>query len=281
MSKPRYFVALPGGASHVATICGAAMALRDACEVPGWSGVSAGFLVALLAAFGALDRAPALMTEMLQHNRVLDIKPPDGNLGLCAWHVIPELVDHVLGKNVEMGEAVSALVGVATNADTAEPMYFSKAHTPRVLCRDVARATSALVPLASMVMVPSLGTALSPDIRMFYDGGFTDNLPDHVFDGSLEPTIAVRLHAGTEIVRVSTFDRDPGAALKQALAVVRAVTFAQSQRKSARRDVDGRVCDLHPVGSGLDFDLTPAVTAARVAQGRVDAVTMLAMMAAS
>lgn len=268
MTKPRAFFAFPGGASHVATEAGAALGLLDELEPAGASGVSAGFLVAVLVAFGLIDKAPALLTKMLQKNRVLDLKHPDGNLGLCAWNVVPELVDELLGPNARMGDSPIPLVGVVTNADTGRPLYLSKKHAPKVLVRDVARATSAILPLASMVTMPSMGTDMSPDRRLFYDGGFVDNLPDHVFDARPEPTISMTLGTDDSIIRVPSFDVDAKAALLQALAVVRAVTFAQSQRKSRRAHVDGVHINLHAVGSGLDFNLTSEVIAARIARGR-------------
>ncbi len=268
MDKPRAFFAFPGGASHCSTIAGAALGLCDELEPAGCSGVSAGFLVAVLVAFGKLDQAPALLTKMLQKNRVLDIKHADGNLGLCAWQVVPDLVDELLGPNVRMGDSPIPLVGVVTSADTGRPLYLSKKHAPKVLVRDVARATSAIVPLASMVTMPSMGTDLSPDRRLFFDGGFTDNLPDHVFDVRPEPTISLSLGADDSIVRVPTFAVEANAGFLQAMAVVRAVTFAQCQRKSRRADVDGVHVNLHAVGSGLDFNLTSEVIAARIARGR-------------
>lgn len=264
--RPRFFCALPGGASHAATIAGGAIALDDEGDVVGWSGVSAGFLIALLGAFGRLKEAPFLLERMLQNNRVLDIGGVDGDLGLCEWNVIPQLVDDVLGKGVTMGQAITPLVGVVTNADTGRPLYISKRDHPDVLVRDVARATSALVPLASLVPIPSLGTAVSPDVRLFFDGGFVDNLPDHVFAEHREPTVSLSLVPDVDdIVRVRPFQQDAKAALHQAIAVARSITYAQAQRKNPRSD--GAHVAIKAFGSGLNFDLSPESTLQRVSNG--------------
>lgn len=251
------FAALPGGASHVASIAGAASALDLHADVLGWAGVSAGFLVAVMHAFGKAEKLPGLLTTMLAANRVLDVWP-DGRLGLCEWKVIPTLVDEVLGRGVRLGDALTPLVGVVTSADTGQPVYLSKRDTPNVLVSEACRASSAIHPLAPFVPVPSLGTVMSPDVRLFIDGGFTDNLPDHVFDHQIERTVSVALNVD-ESSRVR-----PGDALAQCLAVMRAVTFSQSQRKSRRHTIN---VDIEAQGSGLDFDLTPTEVQARFARG--------------
>lgn len=275
MSRGRCNVALPGGASHVATIAGAALQLDQDHDVVGWSGVSAGFLVALLAAFGELHQAPALMEQFLRRNRVLDFNGVDGNIGACAWRAIPDLVDDVLGDGVKMGDALVPLYGVVTSADTREPVYLSSKVTPNVLVSEVARATSAIVPLARMVPIPSLGTELSPDVRLFFDGGYVDNLPDDVFDFAPAPTVAVRLRHRSGIVRVR--EGDP---LAQALAIAGAVTFAACQRKSRRRDHDGIVVDVDAIGSGFDFDLSINEVRQRIKSGRAGVVAAQEKLAA-
>jgi predicted acylesterase/phospholipase RssA len=272
MTKPLAFVALPGGASHVATIAGAAEALDERVDVIGWAGVSAGFLVAALAAFGELHQMRHLLEKMLQKNRVLDIRP-DGKLGICAWEVIPALVDEIVGADARLSDAKVPLCGVVTSADTCSPMYLSSWATPNVLVRELARATSAIHPLAPFVPIPSLGTERSPDIRLFIDGGFTDNLPDHVFDARPSaPTISVSLKAPDNLVRVREGDH-----IGQAVAVVGAVTFAQGRRKTRRSD--GVVVDVDANGSGLDFDLSLEEIRHRVASGRLGVLRSPALQA--
>lgn len=266
--RRRLFFVFPGGASHVATEVGAARAVDEAddIDVAGAAGVSAGFLTAVLLAFGKLDKAPALLTKMLQHNRVLDWNGVDGDLGLCAWKVIPQLVDDLLGEGTRMGDSPIPLVGVATHADSATPFYFSKLHTPNVLVRDVARVTSAIMPLAPPNAVPSLGTELSPSIDLFYDGGFTDNCPDAVFDDRDEPTVSFSLRP-MEAKTGKPFRVTHGDPKSQALSVMKAITFAQTQRKSTRRHSDGFHISLPAIGSGLDFDLDVGEITARVIAG--------------
>lgn len=275
MSKRRAFVCLPGGASHVATIFGAADECSERLDVAGVSGVSAGFLVAVLLAFGKMAEGPKLLERLLQGNRVLD-PGVDGDLGLCRWEVIPAIVDEVLGKGARMGDALIPLVGVVTDADRARPLYVSKRDHPYTLVSEVARASSAILPIAKMVPIPSLGTQMSPDIRLFYDGGFVDNLPDHVFDESADdaPVVSVSLDAGDDVVRVK-----PGQHLQQCAAVVRAITFAQGQRKTRRKGGLRITCPA--VGSGLDFDLSPETIRQRIANGRRPAAVALEPWAAA
>lgn len=268
-NRRRLFLAFPGGASHVATEVGGARAFVDAddIEIAGAAGVSAGFLSAVLVAFGKLDEAPALLTKMLQKNRVLDWNGVDGDVGLCAWEVIPKLVDELLGEGTRMGDSPMPLVGVATHADSGTPFYFSKLETPNVLVRDVSRVTTAILPLAPMNEVPSHMAGLyTPGTDLFYDGGFTDNLPDQVFDDHKEPTVSFSLRP-VESKTGAPFRVRHGDPKSQALAVVHAVTFAQSQRKSVRRQSDGFHISLPAHGSGLDFDLSADEIAQRMMAG--------------
>lgn len=269
--KERVACVLPGGASHVATLEGVAEVVDSEFDVVAWGGVSAGFLVALMAAFGLLNKAPKLLLDSLQENRVLDFGL-DGKVGLCRWEVIPRLVDEVLGVDARLGDSKVPLVGVVTSADTGKPVYLSSWSSPTAKCREVARASSALLPLAPMVTLPSLGTVLSPDVRLYYDGGFTDNLPDHVFDHLPERTVSVSLRS-EDSNRVRSDD-----VVGQALSVMQAVTFAAGQRKSRRQD--GILIDVDAVGSGLDFDLSPREVRSRINRGRAAAFRQLRLRAA-
>lgn len=247
----RAHLCYPGGASHVATIAGADAALAQLVDVAGVSGVSAGGLVAIARAFGvAAARTQALIEDMLQDSRVLDINPFRlGDGGVCAWEVIPKAVDKLIGPGRTFREAQHPLCVVATNLDTGGPRYLSSWLTPEVKVREAARATSAIPGIAPTVAIPSLGTSLSPDIRLHSDGGITDNTCDDVYDDEDEPRIALRLIGGNDLVRVRHGDN-----IGMAMAMFRAATWAPSRLKSTRKD--GLVIDLPALGSGFNFDLT-------------------------
>ena len=243
-------VCYPGGASHVATIAGADAALGELINIVGVSGVSAGALVAIARAFRVERSAlAAVLEDLLQDNRVLDVAPFRlGDGGICAWEVIPKAVLRLVGR-VTFADAHIPLCIVATNLDTGTPRYLSSWATPRVRIHEAARATSAIPVLAPTVAIPSLGTEMSPDVRLHCDGGLTDNTADHAFDASPVPRIALRLAGGDDVVRVRHGDN-----VGQALATFRASTWAASRLKSTR--LDGLVIDLPAPGSGLDFSLS-------------------------
>lgn len=285
-------LALPGAASHIATVAGGALeieaylAMKRAhgmrgARIKATVGVSAGTGPCAAVSFGVLEKLPRILREWMQDNRILDIVP-DGKLGLCAWRRIPELVDELLGKGVELGEAQIPLAILVTDADAAARgdecvVVLSSWATPRVKVSEAIRAAMALVPLAPMVPIPSLGTELTPDIRLFFDCGFSKNVPDDVYDSRPEPTIACSVRQRPTLtgkpIRVTA---DNG--LAQAAAVIGAVTRAPD-RPSTRR-TDGLHIVLDAVGSGLDFDLTPEETTQRITNGRRSVSAALARMEA-
>lgn len=258
---PRFHAVYPGGASHVATIAGSALELDKRGAVVGVAGVSAGGLVAIAHAFDRLDDLPGLLRLWLQKNRLLDVVP-DGRIGICAHRMVPRIIDELIGPGRKMGEASIPLCLVVTRA--SRPVYLSSWATPDVLVSHAGRGTSALVPLFPMVEIPSLGTALSPDVVKTYDGGFVDNLPDHVFDGRVDPTVSVSLRPIEPTTgRADRTGDDP---LSQAMDILGAVTFAPAQRKTRR--TDGRHIVVDAYGSGLDFNLSVADIDKRIESGR-------------
>ena len=183
-----------------------------------------------------------------------------GDAGLCAWDVIPKAVDKLIGPGRTFQQAALPLCVVASNLDTGTPRYLSSWLTPEVKVREAARATSAIPGVAPTVAIPSLGTSLSPDIRLHTDGGVVDNTTDAVFDDEPAPRIALRLRGGNDLVRVRHGDN-----VGQLLSIFRASTWAASRLKSTRSD--GLVIDLPAHGSGFDFDLTPDDVRARWVAG--------------
>jgi len=272
--KRACYVSLPGGASHVATLAGAARALDRECDVLGWSGVSAGALVAIAKAFGVDDdKIRDVLLHWLQKDRILDASPValvDGLIGVCHWERIPLIVDDLIGEGARMGDAVVPLVVVVTDLDTRSPVYFSKRHTPNALVREVARATSALVPLGCPVEIPSYVRVRTGELHI--DGGFTDNTADAVWDRVPERRIAVRLkhRAPPSPVR-------RGDIIGQAIAVVGSLTYAEGLMRSRR--TDGMVCDVEAIGDGMDFSLTETQILTRYATGHDGAARWLTQLA--
>lgn len=259
--KPAAFRCYPGGASHVAAIAGADAALDVMSEPLGYAGVSAGALVAIARAF----RVPSLkiqttIEDLLQGNRVLDPAPFEiGDGGIFGWHVVPRVIDAIIGPGRTMGAASLPLVVVVTDLDAARPVYVDSRNPAHkgLLVSEVARASSAIPGIAPQVAIPSWRAgAYSPGIKLFTDGGVTDNTADHAFDFESAPRIALRLVDDAPITRVR--HGDP---VTQAFAVFRSMLFASSAMKSRR--ADGLVIDIPCLGSGFDFDLSVDFARAR------------------
>ncbi len=187
---------ISGGGPAITYLAGGAAALASRCRVLGWSGASAGSIVAACKAFSVPDETVTrLLVEVLSTGEALT--PGIGNLpraGIFDLRVIGDLIDTVIGKGARLGDATSGLVVCVSDLDRARPVYLSKHSTPRVLVREAVIASSSfmcgVVPAAS---IPSIGTDLSPDIRLYGDGGLCDNTVDGVWDGKPEPRVALRL----------------------------------------------------------------------------------------
>jgi predicted acylesterase/phospholipase RssA len=265
-SKPAAWRCYPGGASHVLTIAAADEALDEVSVPLGYSGVSAGALVALARAFRVPHaRIYAVLTRLLKGNAVLDVAPFElGDGGLCGWHVIPDAIDELLGPGRRLGEAPLPVIVVVTDLDTGTPQYIDSrnpAHA-NILVRELARATSAIPGVAPQMPIPSWRLGLyTPGITLKADGGVTDNTADDVFDTEAAPRIALRLVDDAPMPRVRHW-----AAITQALAVFRAMLWASSRIKSKRSD--GLVIDVDAEGSGFNFDLTAGEMQQRRSAGR-------------
>lgn len=165
--------------------------------------------------------------------------------GILDWRAIGAAVDVVLGPKAKLGDALKPLVIGVTSLDEGRPWYLSKREHPQVLVREALTASASFMAgVTPAAIIPSLGTAMSPDVRLWADGGYTDNTVDHVWDSKTSPRVLLRLAGGGR-------DRIyPGEAVGIAGAVVRAGLWAQSQPKS-RRD-DGIVVEV-PSSGGWDF----------------------------
>ena len=187
---------ISGGGPAITYLAGGAAALASRCRVLGWSGASAGAIVAACKAFGVPDETiTRLLVEVLSTGEALT--PGIGNLpraGIFDLRVIGDLVDSVIGKGARLGDATSGLVVCVSDLDRKRPVYLSKMATPRVLVREAVIASSSFMcGVTPAAQIASLGTELSPDIRLWGDGGLTDNTVDGVWDHKPEPRVALRL----------------------------------------------------------------------------------------
>ncbi len=187
---------ISGGGPAITYLAGGAAALASRCRVLGWSGASAGAIVAACKAFGVPDETiTRLLVEVLSTGEALT--PGVSNLprgGIFDLRVIGDLVDSVIGKGARLGDATSGLVVCVSDLDRKRPVYLSKASTPKVLVREAVLASSSFMcGVTPAAQISSLGTELSPDIRLWGDGGLTDNTVDGVWDGKPEPRVALRL----------------------------------------------------------------------------------------
>jgi len=251
MRRHDVYCTVGGGGPSVTYLAGGAAAVHSVARVHGWAGVSAGAIIAAAKAFAVSDEAIRHALErVLSKGTALQVDPAGlSRGGLFSLEGLRAEIDDMIGRGRTMGDALTPLVIVVTDLDTGTPTYLTKRLHPRVLVADAVIASSSFMSgVTPARTIPSLGTALSPDVRLFGDGGLTDNTADHVYDAKAYPRVHVRCTPDHEISRVREGDL-PAIAAGQ----VRAMLWAQSQIKS-RRD-DGHVVD---VGRGpWDFIKSP------------------------
>lgn len=254
MRLQHHYVTLPGGASHVQTLAGAMEELHRWVDPKGYAGVSAGALVAMAHAFGKAGQIRAVLEDLLSRNRAVDMHPlAAGRAGLAAGQRIHRALADIIGPKTRLGDAQRPLCVVVTDSHSGAPVYLTSWRHPDLLACDVGATSAAMTPLFAMrwLSLPGKGT------RLHFDGGHSDNNPDHVYD-RLGPRVALmldceRTHTAGQPAEWPVYEWQPVA---QAKAVLRALTHAAAQRTSGRRD--GQDIRLRAVGDGLDFDLSPA-----------------------
>jgi hypothetical protein len=225
------------------------LALEHGHEFVGFSGSSVGAALSVPRAFGIgpADRL-VLLKELLRDNAMLDFSLqglPGG--GITKWEVLEEWTAKIIGRHTTFGAAPKDLCIAVTSADEARPFYFSKKLTPRVkVCEVIGRTSAFLLGITDMDTIPSYGTTMTPDIRLWYDAGYTDNTCDDVWDKRSCPRVGIRLHRGG-IQRVVKGDFK---AMLQ--SKVRALTHAANEWKTKRSD--GLNVSLDVVyDTGFDF----------------------------
>jgi predicted acylesterase/phospholipase RssA len=237
--RPDVYGCVSGGGPAITYLAGAADALDARCRVLGWSGASAGAIVATCKAFGVpSETVLTLLVDILESGQALT--PGAGNLprgGVFSLDVIGDAIDKHIGKGARLGDATTGLVVCVTDLDRARPVYLSKASTPKVLVREAVIAScSFMCGVTPAAQIGSLGTELSPDIRLWGDGGLSDNTVDGVWDHKREPRVGLRLsrHDG------DTTDPDdrlrPGDVAGILAALPRALMWGASSWKSRRMD---------------------------------------------
>lgn len=247
LTKKDYYCCIGGGGDAITYLAGAAAGISAVSMVHGWAGVSAGAIIAAAKSFSVRDKDILATLKKVFSGKIIQLSSDSfGRGGVLDWSVVGDIIDEILGKDVTCGDAFYPLVICATNLDTGSPIYFSKLHTPRVLVREALMASSSFMGFATpAVPIPSLGTKLSPDVRLFCDGGWTDNTCDHAWEKGAHPRIMLRLAPDNSVVRTR-----PGDLLGIGKAVLRSSLFAQNQLKSKR--YDGKVIDL-PFRNNWDF----------------------------
>jgi predicted acylesterase/phospholipase RssA len=216
----------------------------------GYAGASIGGINSACGAFHIPDSVVEdLYLTYLQKNRFLDAGlSAFAKLSLLDWRRIEELSNRTFGKNARMGDAVSDLIICATSLDGKKPFYFSKRSTPKCLVREVLRVTCAIHPrITGAYPVPSLGTEISPDIRRFVDGGWTNNTCDDQFD-ERGARIAILLEP-EEPERVRSV-LNGGGIFDEDIATFKCSLYAASQPKTKRK---GGVDIILKRGAGWDF----------------------------
>lgn len=239
MKRPVYGC-ISGGGPGITYLAGAASALDVRARVVGWSGASAGALVAAAKAFGVEDALiMATISQALGNGHLLRIDPlAVARGGVLDWEVLGRMVDKVIGPGKRMADAALPLVICVTDLDRRRPLYIDRITNPEVKVREAVMASSAfMAAVTPACRIPSLGTPLSPDVRLFCDGGYTDNTVDGVWDVMDAPRVLLRLAPDGDVRRVREGDISAihGAVLASAL-------YAASQPKSRR--TDGLVVDV-------------------------------------
>lgn len=238
--KRATYASISGGGPGITYLAGAAAALDVRCRVLGWSGASAGALIASAKAFDVEDTLILQhISQALGNGNLLRIDPlAVARGGVLDWEVLGRLVDKVIGVGKRLRDARVPLVIAVTDLDRRRPMYLDRITHPDVKVREAVMASSAFMAGATPAChIPSLGTALSPDVRLFADGGYTDNTVDGVFDVMEAPRVLLRLAPNAEVQRVR-----PGDVAGIHGAVLASALYAASQPKSRR--TDGLVVDV-------------------------------------
>jgi predicted acylesterase/phospholipase RssA len=263
MLRPDVYASVSGGGPAITYLAGAAAAVDARARVLGWSGASAGSIVAVCKAFGVPDEVTReMLVEVLASGQALTAgvaNLPRG--GLFSLDVIGDLLDRHIGADAKMGQATTGLVVAVTDLDRASVRYLTKARDPDVVVREAVIASCSfmcgVVPAAE---IPSMSLGdYTPGIKLWGDGGLTDNTVDGVRDAKKDPRVSICHDAPDDGTRLR-----PGDVPGILAAIPRALLWAPSQRKSHRRD--GLDVDVQAANDWA-FKKSPARVALEWAQG--------------
>lgn len=257
MRRPQIALCLPGCATHIGTVAGFADAvngkgsIEPIADVVAVAGASGGAAKAAHIAFcGDPDEFMRLVSEALRGNRLLDASIAVGDGGVFGGRVLWDLLHDVFGERT-MGEAAIPLVIGATRLGRG-PVYVTRSTHPRARVARVLYRSMSVPGLFPVGEEPDIGPGLYTDL------GVSDNTVDAAFDRAAPPRLAPRLIGGDITPRL-------GDHLSLAAGLVQSMLWQSSQMKSRRKD--GLVVDVQAIGSGFDFDVSPAEGARRYQSG--------------
>jgi len=250
MQRRDVFASVSGGGPNVTYLAGAAAALSACHRVHGWSGASAGAIVAAAKAFATPDEAIRQALErVFTRGSAVSVDPLGiARGGWLSLDGVGDEIDAMLGAGRRLGDALVPLVVCVTDLDRRRPWYLSSDRDARVSVREAVLAScSFMTTITPARSIPSIGSDMSPDVRLFGDGGLCDNTADGVWEARRHPRVLLRIKPDDSPIRVR-----PGDVTGLAAAQFGSMLWAQSQPKSHRRD--GTVIDLP--SSGWDFRKT-------------------------
>lgn len=227
------YLCISGGGPAITYLAGGVSKAVSARRILGYAGTSAGAILATAFAFGIPQTQIKKSLRKMLDGRMINASVDSfARGGVIDWEILGREIDDMLGPNARIGDSPLPLVICATDLDRRAPLYLSKQKHPRVRVREALLASSAFMcGVTPSARIQSLGTDLSPDIRLFADGGFTDNTCDHVFDGKQFPRLLVRLKPDDGVVRVR-----PGDVIGVHRAVILSMLHAPNLLKSRRND---------------------------------------------
>lgn len=185
----KHSLVLPGAAGHIPYLAGVYRAIEDfgldTCEVSGTSsgGITASGVAHGMTSTEMLDAG----SELLYGNRLLrrhvlgPVRAPYGIFSLSPLrNALHEMFPGV------MGDAVLPWGVWVQDAQRSTPWFISSDDMPTMKTCEVVTATSALAPYFTMHKIPGID-------GLFYDGGYGANVGEDAWDGTVHPTLVVRL----------------------------------------------------------------------------------------
>lgn len=250
---PEVYLCGGGAGTAIDAMAGAYAETHKHINPKGYSGVSASALLSCGYAFKQSDaKIYSAIKDILTNGKIIKLSNDSWERGgILDWNVIGEVIDQLIGKNVKIGDSPKHLIIGVSDLDRGRPLYISSENHPHVLIREALQASTAFMcGITPACQIPSLSTAkYSPDIRLFADGGWTDNTTDSVFDIKNTARVLLRLRNDDSIERVRKGDL-----LGIAKGVLKCSLYAANQIKS--KQSRGLVVDVDAVNN-WNFKKTP------------------------